>query len=82
MLKGNDASDGIQTLQAASVPLERLIYHLKGIFGSNKLDITHGTMASATAEAVFTTFRNALDFLSDCFRCIGHGDLLKEIKLK
>ena len=82
MLKGNDASEGTQTWQASSVPLERLIYHLIGIFGSDKLDITHGTMASVTAEAVFTTFWNALDFLSDYFGCTGHCDVLKEIKLK
>ena len=35
-----------------------------------------------TAEAVFTTFRNALDLLIDCFICNGHCDLSKEIKLK
>ena len=83
LLNGNDASEGNQTLKAArSAPFERLIYHLKGIFGSNKFDITHGAMASMTAEAGLTTFRNALDFLSDYFKCTGHGDLLKEIKLK
>ena len=49
------------------------MYHLKGIFDSNKLDITHGTIASATEEAVFTTFRNVLDFLSDYFICTAHG---------
>ena len=39
-------------------------------------------MASVTVEADFTKFRNVLDFLSDCFICTGHCNLLKEIKLK
>ena len=46
----------------------------KGIFGSSKFDITYGTMASAMTEAVFTTFGNALDFLSDYY-CPKAGQL-------
>ena len=59
--------------------LYNLIDKVRQVHLNETLDITHGSMASQTAEAVFLTLNNGITFLNSYFTYIGEIDLLTKM---
>ena len=59
-----------------------LVDSCKNHTSASALDITHCSMASRTAEAVFTTLIKGMEFLIDYFKHIRHEELLRHIMVK
>ena len=59
--------------------LYNLIDKVRQVHLNETLDITHGSMASQTAEAVFLTLNNGITFLNSYFPYIGEIDLLTKM---
>ena len=63
-------------LRTAAERLESLITDTRQYTGAVSLDISHGSMASRTAEGFYKTTINGADYLCDYFNHIGEDDLL------
>ena len=62
--------------------MESLITDTRQYTGAVSLDISHGSMASRTAEGFYKTLINGADFLCDYFVHIGEDELLDLVKVK
>ena len=69
-------------LRTAAERLESLITDTTQYTGAVSLDISHGSMASRTAEGFYKTTINGADYLCDYFNHIGEDDLLDLVKVK
>ena len=70
-------------IQPFANQLESLINTIRALqSGRGKLDITHGSMASQTAEAVFNTLTTGIDFVNAYFQHMGEENLLEQMKSK
>ena len=61
-------------LRTAAERLESLITDTRQYTGAVSLDISHGSMASRTAEGFYKTLINGADYLCDYFVHIGEDD--------
>ena len=66
----------LQELRTAAERLESLITDTRQYTGAVSLDISHGSMASRTAEGFYKTTINGADYLCDYFNHIGEDDFL------
>ena len=62
--------------------LRELIDGIRQYHSVCKLDITHGSMSSQTAEAVYVTMINAVEFLHKYFHYIGQDELVCRVTSK
>ena len=69
-------------LRTAAERLESLITDTTQYTGAVSLDISHGSMASRTAEGFYKTTINGADYLWGYFNHIGEDDLLDLVKVK
>ena len=81
-LRGLSATKGLVSLQGPTNVLERLIISMRALYSCDRLDITHGSMSSSTAEALVYTLIDALQFLQDYFSHMGHSEITDSIRLK
>ena len=59
-----------------------MISNIRDLTKGDRLDITDGSMASQTAEAVYITLLRALRYIKDYFTYIEQRDLVEKIQLK
>ena len=69
-------------LRTAVQRLESLITDTRQYTGAVSLDISHGSMASRTAEGFYKTLINGADYLCDYFVHIEEDELLDLVKVK
>ena len=68
--------------KTATQRLESLITDSRQYTGAASLDISHGSMASRTAEGFYKTLINGADYLGDYFVHIWEDELLDLVKVK
>ena len=81
-LRGLSATEGLVSLQGPTNILERLIISMRALYSCDRLDISHGSMSSSTAEALVYTFMDALQFLQAYSSHMGHSEITDSICLK
>ena len=74
--------DSLPELRTAAQRLQSLITDTRQYTGAVSLDISHGSMASRTAEGFYKTLINGSDYLCDYFVHIGEDELLDLVKVK
>ena len=62
--------------------MEQLIESNKDRLNVQALDITHGSMASRTAEAVYSTAVNLLNCITDYFKHIEREDIVDKMLIR
>lgn len=77
-----NVNEGLQKLHQPAEQLSELIAKIRDLTKRNRLDITDGSMASQTAEAVYITLLRALRYIKDYFAYIGQEELIEKIQLK
>ena len=83
--KGNKTKvleDALTDLRVSCGHLQDILDSCKNRTSASALDITHCSMASRTAEAVFITLIKRMEFLTDYFKHIRHEELLCQIMVK
>ena len=74
--------DSLPELRTAAQRLESLITETRQYTGAVSLDISHGSMASRTAEGFYKTLINGAVYLCDYFIHIGEDELPDLVKVK
>ena len=75
-VKGAKVSEALPELKQSAAKLEQLIESNKNRLNVQALDITHGSMASRTAEAVYSTAVNSLNYVNEYFKHIEREDIV------
>ena len=78
-VKGAKVSEALPELKQSAAKLEQLIESNKDRLNVQALDITHGSMASRTAEAVYSTAVNSLNYVTEYFKHIKREDIVHEM---
>ena len=74
--------EGLEELFEPTNQLRFLIQKIRNTTNSNHLDITHGSMASQTADACYSTLMPGLKYIKDYFDHIGHEELSRKTILR
>eukprot|EP00795_Rhopilema_esculentum_P015900 gene15900-7232_t len=77
-----NVKEGLERLQQPAQQLSELIAKIRDLTKRNRLDITDGSVASQTAEAVYVALLCAMRYIKDYFTYIGQGELIEKIQLK
>ena len=81
-VKGAKVSEALPELKQSAAKLEQLIESNKDRLNVQALDITHGSMASRTAEAVYSTAMNSLNYVTDYFKHIRREDIVDKMLIR
>ena len=81
-IKTKALEDALPDLRVSCGHLQDIVDSGKCRKSASALDITHCSMASRTAEAVFITLIKGMEFLIDYFKHIRHEELLRHIMVK
>ena len=81
-VKGAIVSDALPELKQSAAKLEPLIDSNKDRLNVQALDITHGSMASRTVEAVYSTAVNSLNYVTEYFKHIEREDILEKMLIR
>ena len=75
-------AESLPELETAAQRLENIIEETRQYTGAVSLDISHGSMASQTAEGFYKTLVNGANYLREYFIHIGEDDLYDLVKVK
>ena len=75
-------AESLPELETAAQRLENIIEETRQYTGAVSLDISHGSMASRTAEGFYKTLVNGANYLREYFIHIGEDDLYDLVKVK
>ena len=81
-IKTKVPEDALPGLRVPCGHLQDIVDSCKNRTSASALDITHCSMASKTAEAVFITLIKGMEFLIDYLKHIRHEELLRHIIVK
>ena len=81
-VKGAIVSEALPELKQSAAKLEQLTDSNKDRLNVQALDITHGSMASRTAEAVYSTAVNSLNYVTEYFKHIEREDILDKMLIR
>ena len=81
-IKTKVLEDALPDLRVSCGHLQDIVDSCKNRTSASALDITHCSMASRTAEAVFITLIKGMEFLIDYFKHIRDEELLRHIMVK
>ena len=81
-VKGAKVSEALPELKQSAAKLEQLIESNKDRLNVQALDITHGSMASRTAEAVCGTAVNSLNYVTEYFKHIEREDIVDKMLIR
>ena len=77
-----NVKEGLEKLLQPTEQLSELISKVRDLTKRDRLDMTDGSMASQTAEAVYITLLRALRYIQDYFTYIEQEDLVEKMQLK
>ena len=81
-VKGTKVSEALPELKQSAAKLEQLIESNKDRLNVQALDITHCSMASRTAEAVYNTAVNSLNYVTEYFKHIEREDIVDKTLIR
>ena len=81
-VKGAKVSEALPELKQSAAKLEQLIESNKDRLNVQALDITHGSMASRTAEAVHSTAVNLLNCVTEYFKHIERDNIVDKMLIR
>ena len=81
-VKGAKVSEALPELKQSAAKLEQLIESNNDRLNVQALDITHGSMASRTAEAVHSTAVNSLNYVTKYFKHIEREDIVDKMLIR
>ena len=81
-VKGAKVSEALPELKQSAAKLEQLIESNKDRLNVQALDITHGSMASRTAETVHSTAVNSLNYVTEYFKHIEREDIVDKVLIR
>ena len=86
-VKGAKVSEALPQLKQSeaklrAVKIEQLIESSKDRLNIQALDITHGSVASRTAEAVYSTVVSSLNYVTEYFKHIEREDIVDKMLIR
>ena len=81
-VKGAKVSEALPELKQSSAKLEKLIESNKDRLNVQALDITHGSMASRKAQAIYSTAVNSLNYVTEYFKHIEREDIVDKMLIR
>ena len=81
-VKAAKVSEALPELKQSAEKLEQLIESNKERLNVQALDITHASMASRTAEAVYSTAVNSLNFVTEYFKHIERENIVDKMLIR
>ena len=80
MTRNKTLADALPEIEMSAEKLKSLIRDIRNFTGAGSLDVSHGSMASRTAEGFYKTL--GAEYLSHYFDHMGKEDLLGQVKVK
>ena len=81
-VKGAKVSEALPELKQSVAKLGQLIESNKYRLNVQALDITHGSMASRTAKAAYSTAVNSLNYVTEYFKHIEREDIVDKMLIR